>query len=73
MAGTVATRPCDPPAVAAAESVIEVELLMAWIVAPAGMPVPVTLSPTASPPMVPMPVTTDDPAVSTPAKADEGV
>ena len=31
-----------PPAVAAAESVIEVELLMAWIVAPAGMPVPVT-------------------------------
>ena len=29
LAGTVATRPCDPPAVAAAESVIEVELLMA--------------------------------------------
>ena len=69
----MAIRVCNPPAVAAAESMIELELLMASIVVPAGMPVPTTLSPTASPPVMPMPVTTVDPAVSTPVKADEGV
>ena len=44
---------------------------MLLIVAPTGMPVPVTPSPTVSPVVVARPVTTADPTVSVPVNAVE--
>ncbi len=61
-----------PPAVAATESVIEVPPLMALMVAPAGMPVPVTSCPTTRPDVLPMAVTTADPLESVPLKTYAG-
>ena len=67
-----ATRACEPAAVAFAESVTApVVVLMLLIVVPAGMPVPLTPSPTVSPVVEVRPVTTADPTVSVPVKAVE--
>src|SRR5262249_14508537 len=67
--GGVTVRLCEPLAVALAESVrVAAELLSATIVVPTGMPVPVTLSPTASPVVVLRPVTDADPFARTPVK-----
>ena len=65
-------RLCDPATVASAESVmVPAVVLMLLIVAPTGMPVPVTPSPTVSPVVLARSVTTADPTVSVPVKAVE--
>ena len=60
-----------PLAVAFAESVMAVALLTVRIVAPDGMPVPVTYSPATRPVVLVMPVTDGDPLVSLPVKVVE--
>ena len=68
-AGFAAVKLWEPLAVALAESVIVlVELETARIVVPAGMQVPVTVSPATRPAMLLMPVTEADPLVSVPVK-----
>src|SRR5271157_4516534 len=72
--GTLAVRLWEPLTVAFAESVMVcVELDTLEIVVPAGMPVPVMLSPAASPDMLLIPVTYADPLDSVPVKTRIGV
>ena len=67
--GLKAVRDAVPPAVALFESVrLKFAALMAAIVVPAGMPVPVMASPTARLSVLVRPVTTFDLAVRVPLK-----
>ncbi len=61
-----AVRLVEPEAVAVAESVMAVAVT-AWIVVPAGMPVPVTVCPTISHVVLLMP-TTADPLANAPVR-----